>query len=323
MASPNVSELAATTLERRSKKIKDQVIKNNAALSYMRKGGNVSSFAGGTKLYEEISYQANSNAGWYSGFDPLPVAAQDVISAAEWNIAQCAVPVVMSGLEELQNSGAEGVIDLLEARIKNAETSMANLVAEGVYSDGTGSGGKQITGLDAAVPILATISQSNTYGGISRTTWAFWRSYSIAAASYGATTIQAPMSTAFAAVSKGSEKPNVILADNVMWGYYLGSLQANQRFTDPSSANLGFSTVKFMDADFVLDGGVGGFATTKTMYFLNTNWLKFRIHKDRDFTTIGPKSRYAVNQDASVTILGMAGQMTCSNCALQGRLIAS
>ena len=78
-----------------------------------------------------------------------------------------------------------------------------------------------------------------------------------------------------------------------------------------------------MDADFVLDGGVGGFATTKTMYFLNLDHLFFKVHKDRNFTTIGPKNRYATNQDASVTILGVACQLTANNCALQGRLIAS
>ena len=156
MASPNVSELATTTIEKRSKKIADNVIKNNAALAYLRKGGNVKSFAGGTKIYEELSYTANTNGGAYSGYDLLPVAAQDVLSAAEFSMKQYAVPVVMSGLEELQNSGAEQMIDLLAARIKNAESTMANLVAEGIYGDGTGTGGKVITGLDAAVPVTAT-----------------------------------------------------------------------------------------------------------------------------------------------------------------------
>jgi hypothetical protein len=193
-----------------------------------------------------------------------------------------------------------------------------------VYGDGTAFGGKAITGLDAAVPSTATASQSSTYGGISRSTWSFWRSYAASAASYASSSIQPAMNTTWAALCRGSDKPNVILADNIMWGYYLGSLQPLQRFTDPGSANLGFSTIKFMDGcDFVLDGGVGGFATTKTMYFLNTDYLFLKIHKDRNFTTIGPKNRYATNQDASVTIMGAALELCASNCSLQGRLIAS
>jgi hypothetical protein len=39
-------------------------------------------------------------------------------------IRQAAVAVSISGLEELQNSGEEAIIDLLESRIMNAEDFM-------------------------------------------------------------------------------------------------------------------------------------------------------------------------------------------------------
>lgn len=44
-----------------------------------------------------------------------------MFSAAEYPIRQAAVAVSISGLEELQNSGEEAIIDLLESRIMNAE----------------------------------------------------------------------------------------------------------------------------------------------------------------------------------------------------------
>jgi hypothetical protein len=323
MAVPNLSEIAATTLENRSGVVADGVSKNNAFLAYMKKSGNMKKIGGGSKIYQELSYAENGNGGWFAGYDLLPVAGQDVLSAAEFNWAQCAVPVAISGIEQAMNSGKEGVLDLLAERIANAESTMANIVGAGLYSDGTGTGGKQITGLDAAAPSTATASQSNTYGGISRSTWSFWRSYAAAAASYSSTTIQAAMNLTWAKLCRGSDKPNVIIADDIMWGYYLASLQGLQRFTDSSSADLGFPTMKYMGADLVLDGAVGGFATTKTMYFLNTKYLFFKTHKDVSFTTLGPKTRSAINQDASVTILGLYAQMTASNCSLQGRLIAS
>jgi hypothetical protein len=55
-----------------------------------------------------------------------------------------------------------------------AEASMKNLIAQGLYSDGTGYGGKQITGLQAAVPVSPT---TGTYGSIDRSTTlgTFWR----------------------------------------------------------------------------------------------------------------------------------------------------
>ncbi|MFN9969336.1 MAG: phage major capsid protein, partial [Phycisphaerae bacterium] len=126
--------------------------KNNALLARLNQRGNVKPFSGGNVILQELSFAENGNAGFYSGYDLLPVAAQDVISAAEFNIKQLACPVVMSGLEMLQNSGREAFIDLLEARINVAESTMANKLAQSIYSDGTGSGGKEVVGLNAAVP---------------------------------------------------------------------------------------------------------------------------------------------------------------------------
>ena len=42
----------------------------------------------------------------------------------------------------------------------------------GIYSDGTANGGKQITGLATAVPIVNT---TGIYGGIDRATATIWR----------------------------------------------------------------------------------------------------------------------------------------------------
>lgn len=319
MAFPAVSDIVATTIESRSRKIRDNVTKNNALLSYMNRRGNVKTFSGGSEILEELSFAENGNAGWYSGYDLLPVAAQDVLGAARFDIKQAAVPIVISGLDQLKNSGPEQFIDLMDSRITVGESTMANLISAGLYSDGTGAGGKQLVGLDAAVPIVNT---TGTYGGIDRATWSFWRSKSTTAGvALTAATVQTAMNTMWASLVRGMDRPDLIVVDNAFWGIFMGSIQPQQRFTDPSSANLGFPAIKFMDADVVLDGGIGGFATTKTAYFLNTKFLNFRPHKDRNMVPLSPNRRYAINQDAEVQILGFAGNLTCSGAQYQGRLI--
>lgn len=320
MAFPNVTDIVATTIEKRSKKIQDNVTKNNALLTYIQDKGNVRSFSGGSKIYEEISFAENANVGWYSGYDLLPVASQDVLSAAEFDIKQAAVPVVISGLDELKNSGPEQMIDLMEQRLRVAESSMANLIAAGIYSDGTGSGGKQLVGLDAMVPVNPA---TGTYGGIDRATWTFWRSKTTTAgATLTATTVQGAMNTMWASLVRGQDRPNLLVMDNVFWGIYMASLQPQQRFTDPRTANLGFPTIKFMDADVVLDGGIGGFATASTCYFLNTKFVHYRPHSKRNMVPLAPSKRYAINQDAEVQILAFAGNMTASGPQYNGRLIS-
>lgn len=315
-ANPNISDIVATTIQSRTGKIQDNVTDNNAILAYLNKRGNVKPFSGGNVILQEISFQDNGNAGYYSGYDPLPVAAQDVISAAEFAIKQVAVPVVMSGLEMLQNAGKEQIIDLLEGRLAVAEASMANLISNGIYSDGTGSGGKQITGLNAAIPVAAT---TGTYGGIDRSVWSFWRPQVVDTTGITAATIQASWNGLYARLVRGSDKPDAIIVDNATWSLYMASLQGLQRFADSDSANLGFTTAKFMGANVILDGGIEGNCPANTAFFLNTKYLHWRPHRDRNMVPLSPQKRYAVNQDAEVQILAFAGNLTCSGQKFQGR----
>lgn len=320
MAFPNVSDIVATTIENRSRKLADDVTKNNGLLRKLDKRGNQRTISGGSVIFEELMFAENANAGYYSGYDLLPVAAQDVISAAQFDLKQAACPVTISGLDQLKNSGSEQFIDLLEGRVKVAEASMMNLLASGVYSDGTGAGGKQITGLDAAVPVNPA---AGVYGSIDRATWAFWRSKTTTAgAALTKDTVQGAWNTMWASLVRGSDRPDLIVVDNAMWGIYLASLQAQQRFTGTDTAKLGFPTLQYMDADVLLDGGIGGFATANTAYFLNTKYLFWRPHSQRNMVPLSPNRRYAINQDAEVQIIAWAGNMTCSGAQFQGRLIS-
>lgn len=320
MAFPNVTDIVATTIEARSRKLADNVTKNNALLARLNERGNIRTVSGGSLIFEELSYAENANTGWYSGYDLLPVAAQDVISAAQYDFKQAACPVVISGLDQLKNAGKEQFIDLLEGRIKVAESSMMNLLAAGVYSDGTAAGGKQVIGLDAAVPVNPA---TGVYGGIDRAVWAFWRSKSTTMGAIATNlTIQPAMNTMWSSLVRGMDRPDLIVMDNFMWGVFMASLQAQQRFLSPTVGNLGFPTIKFMDADVVLDGGVGGFAVTKTMYFINSKFFFWRPHADRNMVPLAPNRRYAINQDAEVQILAWAGNITSSGAQYQGRLIS-
>jgi hypothetical protein len=320
VAFPNVTDIVATTIESRSKKLADNVTKNNALLARLNQRGNIRTVSGGSLIFEELSFAENGNTGWYSGYDLLPVAAQDVISSAQYDFKQAACPVIISGLDELKNAGDQQMIDLLEGRVKVAESSMMNLLAQGIYSDGTAAGGKQVGGLNAAVPVNPA---TGVYGGIDRATWTFWRSKTTTAgATLTALTVQAAFNAMWASLIRGMDRPDLIVVDNFMWGIYVASLQAQQRFTNPSAAKLGFPSIEYMDADVVLDGGIGGFAVTNTAYFLNTKYLFWRPHAQRNLVPLSPNRRYAINQDAEVQILAWAGNLTASGLQFQGRLIS-
>lgn len=334
MASPNLSEIVTTTLRNRTGKLADNVTRNNALLNRLKERGKVKMFSGGRSIVQELEYANNGTYRRYSGYEVLNIAPSDVMTAAEFPIRQSAVAVSISGLEMLQNSGKEQVIDLLESRIGNAERTFMNSLSVDIYSDGSASG--QITGLQA---LVAASPSTGTVGGIDRSTWSFWRNISFSAATDGgaaatSANIQSYMNRVAIQLLRGTDAPDLIVADNNYYRLYLESLQAIQRVTDERSAAAGFASLKFYgpgkSCDVVLDGGFQGFssdpqgvggAPTNTMYFLNTNYIHYRPHRDRNMVPLDP-DRFSVNQDAMVKLIGWAGNMTVSNSRLQGVLKA-
>lgn len=331
-ANASISDIMATTIESRTRRLADQVTNNNAILRRLSQRGKIKPFAGGSKILQELTFQENSNAGWYSGYDLLPVGVSDVITAAEYEIKQAAVPIVISGLEQLQNAGREQMIDLMEGRIGVGESTLANLITGGLYSDGTAAGGKQITGLDAALPL--TPASSGLYGNIDGGAFTFWQnqvSDQTAAAGLDSAQIQGFWDALWASLVRGNDRPDLILADSSVWVAYVASMQNQQRFTNTEMADAGFTTIKFMTADVVLDGGVyfpsrasgATGAPGGTAFFLNCDYIHYRPHSARNMVPLAPNRRYATNQDAEVQILAWAGNLTTSGRRMQGRYDAN
>ena len=327
MANPSstMDEIVTTTLRNRSGKLADNVLKNNALLQRLKKRGKVKPVSGGRTIVQELEYAENGTYKRYSGYEALNISPSDVFTAAEFNYAQAAVAVTISGLEQLQNSGPEAIIDLLESRISNAEKTLVNNIALDCYSDGTADGGRQIGGLQLLVSSTPT---TGTVGGIDRSTTigAFWRNKVFSALTNGGTAataanIQSYMNRLYIQLVRGTDKPDLIVADNNLYRLYLESLQPNQRFTSSDMADSGFESLKYMGADVVLDGGYGGGSPVNNMFFLNTDYIYFRPHQDRNFAPMGG-DREAVNQDAMVRLMGFMGNMTLANGFLQGVLTA-
>ena len=105
-----------------------------------------------------------------------------------------------------------------------------------------------------------------------------------------------------------------------MYGFYHSSLQSIQRITSDKMAQAGFTSLKYMNADVVLDGGFGGGAPVSQMYFLNTDYIFLRPDAQRNFVELGGE-RMNPNQDAIVKLIGWMGNLTASNMFLQGTLI--
>ena len=319
-ANSAITDIIATTIQSRSGELADNLTQNNAILQRLNQKGNVRPFSGGNVILEDIMYDdsATNNANSYSGYEVLNISPDSPISAAQYSITQYADSVTMSGLEMLQNSSKEAIIDLLDGRMQVSEARLLNRISGDLYGDGTGNGGKNIDGLAAAV---STTPTTGTYGGINRANWSFWQNQ--VTTGLLSTNTLAKMTEAAIKQIRGTDKADLIVAGNTMYQYYVGALQAIQRIASEESGASGFASLKFYgggtSADVVLGGGYGSQETATYMYFLNTNYIFLRPHKERNFVPIGGE-RQSINQDAIVKLYGWAGNLTCSNSFLQGVL---
>lgn len=327
MAFPNLSDIVTTTIQNRSGKLADNTLKQNALLSWLNKRGNVKTFSGGNVIMQELMYNdpTTQNAGSYSGYDVIDITPNSPLSSAQYDIKQYAAAVTISGLEQLQNAGKQQIIDILEGRVMVAEKQLMNQISSGIYSDGTGNGGKNITGLAAAI---STTPTSGTYGGINRATWTFWRNVAFSSVTDGgaaasSANIQSYMNRVLLQTIRGADAPDVAVADNNYYRFFLESMQAIQRVTDDTEATSGFSGLSYMGAGKKMtvfcDGGIGGSIPTNRMYFINSDYMFFRPHSERNMVPIGGE-RQSVNQDAVVKLIGWAGNLTTSGAQFQAVL---
>ena len=189
-------------------------------------------------------------------------------------------------------------------------------MATSIYSDGTGSSGLEIGGLQL---LVADDPTTGTVGGIDRASFTFWRNIAFDATTDGgaaatAANIIGYMNDVHVQLIRGSDRTKLIVADANYYTLYEEALQSIQRITRVDQGESGFETIMYKGVPVMLDQA----APDDHMYFLNTDFLFWKVHRDANFSMGDEKS--AVNQDAIVKPLLFMGNLTLSNGSLQGIL---
>ena len=312
----NVGDLIATTIRGRARMVADNYTNNTALFAKLKAKGKVKPFTGGTNIFQELAYQENQTFKRYSGAELLDIRQSEHLTAAEYALKQASIAVIMTGLEDIQNSGDEQMLDLLDERIQNAEGTFINRLSEDVYSDGTADSGKQMTGLQA---LISSSPVTGKVGGIDRANYEFWRNL------YDGTDItqanaEAQLLQMWLKLVRGADKPDLIVAGNESYSHLYNSMLERQRFTPATGgmAKDGWDSIKFRSAEVVLDGGQGGSMPENSFYVLNCKYLFYRPASKRNMVALN--KRMPVNQDASITLLAWCGNMAMNNASLQARV---
>ena len=306
-ANSNFDNLLTTTLANYRSQLTDNVFTARPLTYTLMEKGRIRMLNGGTKIVEPLIYGQNSTVASYSGYDSLSLAPQEGISAAEYDWKQYAASIAISGIEEAKNNGEQEIINLLEAKIMQAEESMRESFNQMFFSDGTGNSSKDWNGLGNLV------ESGNTVGGIDSNTYTWWKSYEENTAT--ALTL-AQMATAYNSVSVGNDHPDTLLTTQTLFEKYEALLQPNLRYTDTKTADAGFQNLLFKAAPVMYDTG----CTAGVFYFLNSKYITLVGHSDKWFSQtafVSPE-----DTDARYALIMCYGNLTVRNRAKQGKLTA-
>lgn len=325
MASPGQSslfttftELVTTTYRNHKKEIADNVSNHNALFRRLTQKGRIRREDGGLSIVANLEYAENGTYTRYSGYDTLNVEASDVLSAAEFPWRQVSVNVAASGLEIRSNSGENRIVNLVKTKIKNAQKSAANGLAQDLYSAGSLS--NQINGLQALIADAGT----GTVGGIDSSSFSFWQNtvQSAAAPLQGgagitpsATTMESLMLPLYLRLTRGADHPDLIVYSEDYYTFFEQSQTSLKRYAPEDDGQAGMVAMKYKQADVFHDSSASGIPSAHG-YFINTDYLEVVVHQDADME-IMPELR-SINQDAVVIPIIWQGNVAVSNRKLQG-----
>jgi len=299
--------LLATTVANYRKTLTDNVFNARPLTYFLMDKGRIRMLNGGTNIVEPLIYGENSTVASYSGYDTISLTPQSGITAAEFDWKQYAASVAISGIEEAKNNGEQAMVNLLEAKIMQAEESMKEGFNAMFFGDGTGNSGKDWNGLGNL------IESGNSVGGINSSTETWWRSYeenTVAALSL------AQMTTAYNTASVGNDHPDMILGTQTLFEKYESLLQPQLRYTDTKTADAGFQNLLFKAAPVAYDVD----CPAGNMYFLNSKYITLVGHSDKWFE-VTPFIR-PENLDARYSLIMCYGNLTIRNRKRQGKLTA-
>ena len=326
-------DILSTTFHNYRKTLTDNVFNSRPLLNYYMSKGRLRTVSGGISIVEPLIY-AEGDFHAYTEWDRIDVTPVNTATAAQYNWKQLASTIAISGLEEAQNNSKEMIVNLLEAKIMQAEDTLKTKLNQMLY--GTYGGADAANGFTGLPTIVA--GASTALGGIVNEAW--WASQVDTGAGVDAAGLEALLRDNYNNASDaGNDRVDAIFTNAYGFGFYESTLTPQVRYTDVEKANLGFQNLMFKNVpifwDFDCSGGTEGTKDTGTasFYGLNSKYVGLTIHSERNFkqspftanlsgsvgsnstdhATPGTGSPTASALDARISFITTFGEQTCRN----------
>jgi len=271
---------------------------------------------GGERLRGNFQYIKNTTATSYSGDDVLDVTVQDNETSWFLNWKQYAASIVILGSELMINKGNKTkLFNLLGQRTKDASQSVQNKIVEGIFSDGTGNGSKDVTGLPA---MAETVPGTTVYAGVPVANTAWRNIVPSASAGSAAVNLLTYMRQGYnSALQIGGEGPG--MATGFLWCTTKSVHETwealhvpAQRYSPTETPDFGLKSAPPFKGDPVIWDPQ---CNSGMMYGLDLSEVGLAVHADRNFSESEEGLQKPVNQDTFISQIFWMGNMFTVNRA--------
>jgi hypothetical protein len=274
---------------------------------------------GGLQIEIPLMWQQMAAGGPYQGFDILDTTPSDTVINAAFDWKQYDVPVSIDGLSLIRADSPEAIVNALSLLFGQAQMQMAEFLGQGIWSDAK-TNLKAIDGIAGAVDDGTT---TVTYGGLSRTTFPFWKSQAVGTTAVFATTGLNDMMTDFGNASSGGRHPTIIFTTQAIYNAIWKASTPGQSFPvqpeghDEQLAQNGFTNLLFNGVPTLVDSHVPVPSGLGQIFYLCEDYFYLYVNHRADFSM--REFREPINQDAMVAFLLWAGNLVCLNPSRQAK----
>ena len=327
----NYDQVSALAREKYLPTLVDQVYRENVLLSRLRSRIKTD-FTGRFITVPLVTKGENFEA--YSGWDKANMTEQNPLEAANFFARSYRTSVSISGDAELQVTGDEAIMSLVEARMENAKDTFSDGLGTEIYNTATNP--KGITGLQYAIPeTIESVAQ--TYGNITSggQSWltdpnGFWQPYAdntaYTAGDGGSFMhdLENPVQKAWNNIASRSGRQTTLIISNYgAWGDFHNSMAKNERYDRPQQqtdmAKAGSTNLMYRSAPWVADpkaprtaGGV------EKVYLLHEPHILWAAHPQRHFKQTDFMSLEVVGQDGKVAFIYLRSELCLKSRRSQG-----
>ena len=265
----------------------DNIFNEYWLLQTLKGGSGFKAIDGGDEITASLAYAQNGTVGFYSDTETISTSRSDVFDRAEFAWKEVAGTVLQSDLENAVVQGSAKKFDLLDEKLKNLRKSLDSTLNTSLFSDGTGTGGKELGGLQL---LISSTPTTGTVGAINAANFSFWRNQQASGAQSSSAfdNLRATMRSVYNSSSNGygGNHPDFAVTTQTVFQGYEGLLTINERFTSKDKGDGGFKNDFLMFKGCKIAYDVA--CPSGTLYFYNPEYMKLAYLKGHWYKMNGP-----------------------------------